>query len=213
MASEMDIERAGKIFAERMKKYPIDIQIAMGITMMNVMKGCPWGITTSRNREFMNALPEIQKSQNVNAFKISGAQKGLHREDKYLVLVSQQFIINILNKEAGGAIYNQEDYNHAIQKRNSAVEAFSEFLKKGNVGTIGIFNTNEGHSIIADGKNYPAFSVTLNDLLTYCAMYGYSLNVQGVKISMQTAQKNIIKLYESLQVAPNGHALFISITR
>lgn len=211
--TETNIERAGRIFSERMEKYPIEIRVAMGITMQNVMKGCPWGITTSKNQEFMRALPAIQKSNQVNAFKLSDTQKGLHREDRYILLVSQKLIVDILNKEAGGMLFDQNDFNHALQKRNNAIGELNDFLKKGKVGTIGIFNTNECHNIVAGGVNYPAFAVSLLDLLTYCAMYGYGLMVKGQKINTTVAANNIEKLYASLQVAPNGHALMISITR
>lgn len=212
--TEEEIRKAGEIFSKRMQKDPREIRIAVGLTMTNVIsKGCPWATVPASNVEFMNALDDINKSQHVNAYKIGGSQKGKGKEDMYLMLVSQKLVVDIVNKEAGAMIYDQKDFIHAIKKRDSALAELKEFLEKGKVGTIGIFNTNEGHNIIADGVNYPAFAVTLIDLLSYGAVYGYSLMVKGHKISMKTAASKIEGLYENLQVAPNGHALMISITR
>jgi hypothetical protein len=211
---ETSIERAGRIFSERMKKYPLEIQVAMGITMQNVMKGCPWGITTSKNPEFMRALPNIKNSKNpVKAYKISGTQKGLHNEERYIMLVSQEMIVEILNKEAGGMLFDQADFNHAIQKRNNSIKELYDFLQKGKSGIIGIFNTNECNNIVVNGVNYPAFAVSLQDLFSYCATCGYGIYVAGRAISAKVASENLDKVYESLQVAPNGHALMIKVVK
>lgn len=214
---EARLRRAGEEFSRRMKtNYPPEYDVAMGIVLPNLMKGCPWGITTGKNLAFMkniNAfIPKAGDSRRVvSAYKLS-RMKGRESEDRYLVMVSFDVFINILNKEGGG-VFDRRDLEHAKKKRTDALNELVKFLKAGKIGTIGIFNTNEDHCIVADGVEYPAFSVTLVELLSYCSLLGYGLMVLGNKISTTVALNNIEKLYETLQPAPNGHALMISITR
>ena len=113
---EARLRRAGEEFSRRMKtNYPPEYDIAMGIVLPNLMKGCPWGITTGKNLAFMQNLnafmPKAGDNRRaVSAYKLS-RMKGRESEDRYLVRVSFDVFINILNKEGGG-VFDRRDLEH-----------------------------------------------------------------------------------------------------
>lgn len=214
-----NVEAASLEFSKRMKKYPPEVQIAMGIVMVNTMKGCPWGITTSRNREFMSAYEKglFQNSSYVSAHKIR-RQPGIQNEDKYLVMVSMSKFIEILNKESPlGMMFTKEDFDSALERRNENINALQMFLSKGKVGMIGIFSLNDCNEVVVNGKRYPAFAVTLVDLVSYCQMYGYKFvfpkkdnnSFESLNPSVVLEKADIA--YSLMPVAPSGNALFIRI--
>lgn len=213
-----NIEKASLEFSRRIKKYPLEVQIAMGVVMINIVKGCPWGIATSRNREFMNAYEKgvFNNKPNVSAFKIR-KQPGVMNEDKYLVLVDMKEFISILNKESPlGLMFTKEDFIKAIARREEALNNLDKFLKKGNFGEIGIFNLNDCSEVVVNGKRYPAFAVTLADLASYCTLYGYNFkfptrngNIESLKPSVVLQRADVA--YSLMPVAPSGNAMFIRI--
>lgn len=203
--------KAGEIFASRMESYPKEIQIAMGVTMSNIMKGCPWGIVTGENKEFMASRELFAKSNVVSAYQIK-SQPGLGKEDKYLILTTMKTMVNILNKEGFG-VFEKKELDHALKKRDDAIKGITKFLQSGKIGEIGIFSTNESKEIVINGVSYPAFAITLVDLISYCTMYNYCFLIGGKRFKPEVLMKNIDKVYQNLQPAPSGNALLIKIVR
>lgn len=215
-----EVEKAAMLFSKRLGQYPIEINIAVSAIMQNAMKGCPWEVMTSRNATFMRAYKEgrFAQSDKVKAFKLKGMPgKGSSKEQHYLLYSSMDMIIGIMNKESPlGILFTKEDLEMALKRRNEAVSKLVSFLKAGKFGIIGIHNTNDCSEVVVNGVRYPAFSVTLNDLIMYCTMYGYKFILptpsnKKEKVDPSKASKKIDVVYSLLQRAPSGNALFIEI--
>lgn len=215
-ATEEQLRQASIEFSQKMKSYPIDIQVVMPIVMVNTVKGCPWDIASSDDKEFMDHIDDIRRSKNASVFKIA-AHNGKGRKDKYLVIADFNTIISVLDRNARG-IVSKEDLEKAMTKRQNALKRISEYLEKGRFGAIAIFSTIASSEIIADGRRYPAFDITLTDLISLCKKYKrnfvFGQNSVTPDVLIEMAQKGQIdKVYESLQVAPSENGLFITIDK
>ena len=198
-------------FSENMKKYSPDIQVAMGITMVNVSQGCPWGITSEANREFMSILPSLKSSSHVNAYKLA-KHPGRGSEEKYIVLVSLSDMIKILEKEAMGVV-TMEDLKKAKVRHDEALKRFYTFLQEGRYGNIAIYSLNKSGEIIASGRRYPAFSITLGELVSACMTYNYNIVVGKESLRPNIINANLERTYKNLVVAPSENGLFIKIAK
>lgn len=207
-------------FSRRLKKYPPEIGIAMGVVLLNLMKGNNWGIASDRNRSFMEAYNKGYFSRgSVRAYKIR-RQPGLGSEEKYLVVVDMMKFIDILNTESPlGSMYTKEDLGNALKRRQMSLNQLATFLSKGAEGEIGIFNLNSASEIIINGKRYPSFAVTLTDLITYCVKFGYDFifptkDGRGVeRISPNVVMNNMKTSLSLMPVAPSCNALIVHIAK
>ena len=204
--------RASLIFSKRMEKYDPEIKVAMGVVMLNLIKGCAWGITTEENPEFMKNLERFKTSEVVEAHKLKKIS-GVGAEQKYLIIAPMKYMISILNKEAGGVMFSQRDLDKAIERHDKAIRDLQAFMSKNKQGTIGIFNLNGCSEVIVNGKVYPAFSVTLLELIGFCKVYQYYFLVGGKKYTPEHIAKNLENIYPLMAPAPSGNALFITICK
>ena len=198
-------------FSERMTGYPKDIQVAMGITMLNVAAGCPWGITSETNKEFMSILPSLKTSSHVKAYKLA-KHPGRGAEDKYIVLVNLKEMITILDREAKGII-TSEDLKNAVKRHDDAIKRFYAFLQEGRYGDVAIYSLNKGQDIIASGRRYPAFSITLSELVSACMTFNYNIVFGKDKVRPDVVNKNLEKAYSNMLVAPSENGIFIKIAK
>lgn len=210
------LRQASREFSQRMKSYPVDIQIAVPIVMLNIIKGCPWGIVSSENKDFMAHLTDLRKSKYVAAYKLAG-HNGRNRKDKYLVVANFKTMMGILLKEGKG-IVEPADIEFASKKRDGALNRLRSFLSSGRFGAIAIFSSISSAEIIADGRRYPAFDVTLFDLIKECIKYKrnfvFGENSVEPDVLLDMYQKGQIdKVFETLQVAPSENGLFIFIDK
>ena len=203
--------RASREFSERMKTYPRDIGVAMGVTMVNLAIGCPWGITTSANREFMDAMPEMMRSSDVDVYRLAKS-RGVGGETKYIVLVNLKKMLGILDREARGLITGQE-IQAALRRHDESVTRLNKFLAEGRQGDIAIFILIKSTDIIADGRRYPAFAVTLSELIYACMIHGYSFVFGKEKVSPNALGNKLEKVYQNLVVAPSENGIFVKIAR
>lgn len=199
-----DRDRAAAIrFADELNKYPVEVAVGVGLIIQNIYKGCSWSFVTENNEEFKNTLEEIKRNKSMSVFKIRGG---------YLLNMSMDYLLDILSKVATGYI-NQRDLQNASVHRQKALADLEKFIRKGGTGKIGIYNLNDTNSITVKGIRYPAFCVTLNDLLAICVRTGCKIKL-GSKARTPGQVANHMKgVIEGLELAPSANALFIEITR
>lgn len=192
---------ASEEFANRMLNYPIEEQIAVGLVSANILNGCSWEFT--RNN--------IDVRRNMGAFNESETCSAVKVGNGYLVSMVMGRIVQILAKEAMG-IFNEKDLHLAQEHRKEALISLDKKLKSGYQGKMGIFCTNDSTTITIDGNRYPAYAVTLQELLSICVRNGYGIVCDKVRTPQEVAA-NCSKVIERLHMAPSGNALLIEIRR
>lgn len=192
---------ASEEFGNRMLKYPIEEQIAVGLISANILNGCSWEFTRN-NIDVKKNMGAFNKSQSCNAVKVGNG---------YLVTMSMGRIVQILEKEAMG-IFNAKDLQLAQQHRKEALVELDKKLRSGYQGMMGIFCTNDSTSITIDGNRYPAYAVTLQELLTVCIRNGYGVVCDQLRKPQEVAAQST-KVIERLHMAPSGNALLITVKK
>lgn len=199
--------RAAEQFATNMEKYPIDEQIAVSVIAANIINGCSW--------EFVRNTSDIRK--NMDAFKNSKScvlKEVTYSHTKkltgYLLYMDINRLVGILGKEALG-VFDQKTLSEAVNHRKDAVLSVAKLMKKGYKGRIGIFCTNDSKTITVDGKSYPAFAVTLDELCDICAKMNYGFIAGGAVRSPLEIKQKADGVFRACIVAPSSNALFIDI--
>lgn len=198
---EMAIQQAAKRFEASMANYPYEEQIAVGLVAKNLHNGCSWEFVRN-NPEVARAAEDFKKSSTCNLVKIKNG---------YIVTITMNRILEILNKEAKG-VFSQEELRSASDHRQQAFVALDSKMKKGYNGRIGIFCTNDSTAITIQGKTYPAFAVTFNELITLCIRNNYGLKLGSLRTPTE-ASAVADKIIPLLDLAPSGNALLIDIMK
>lgn len=194
-------ERAAQQFAENMAKYPIEEQIAIGLISKNILNGCSW--------EFVRDNQDVRKNE--TALRQSKYCNLIKNKTGYIVTMTFQRILEILGKEAPG-LFTKQDLEIASKHRQEALVALDQKMKKGYNGQIGIFCTNDSTSITINGVRFPAYTVTLQELLTVCARNKYGLMMGGLRTPNQVAAK-AEQVLQIMDMAPSGNALIVKICK
>ncbi|MGV3076351.1 hypothetical protein ACEE21_14805, partial [Clostridium baratii] len=63
------------------------------------------------------------------------------------------------------------------------------------------------------GISYPAFCVTMPDLLALCVRNGYGLRLGGNMRTPNQVANHIDQVIPRLEIAPSGNALFVEIAK
>lgn len=197
------LEAAAVKFANELNKYPTEIAVGVGVILPNLINGCSWGFVNDSNVEFKKCLSAIQSNENISALKITGG---------YLVNINMDYLLQLLEKIAKGCVTTR-DLQIASNHRRKALLDLEKFMKKGGSGKIGIYNLNDSPRITVNGISYPAFCVTMPDLLTMCVRNGYGLKLGGVVRTANQVASHIEKVVNRLEIAPSGNALFVEITK
>lgn len=195
--------RAAVKFAEELNKYPVEVAVGVGVVIPNLVNGCSWGFVTDTNSEYARILDNIRANPNMASFNIRGG---------YLYSINMDYLLSILSKVAGGFVTNK-DLQIASEHRQKALEDLEKFMKKGGSGKIGIYNLNDSPRITVKGVSYPAFCVTLQDLLALCVRNGYGLKLGNQVRTPGSVSQHAVQVVEKLEIAPSGNALFIEIAK
>lgn len=204
------LEKASRDFADRLSNYPVEEQICVGLIGSNVLNGCSWAFT-GKNPDLIRNTERFHESKTCSISKVAQGNK---REEGYLVMMSMDRLISILNKEAQGLI-DSRDLQRASENRQKAIIEFDKLLKKGRNGKpyrgkIGIYCVNDTHSITVKGDVYPAYAITFQEMITICNRNNYGFNLGGIRRASEVA-KVAGKVIEKLEVAPSKNALLIEI--
>lgn len=196
-------EAAAIRFANELQKYPLEVSVGVGIIIPNLVNGCSWGIVNDTNEEYKKCLDAIKSNGNMSSYKIRGG---------YLVTMNMDYLLSILGRIASGYV-TQRDLQIASEHRKKALVDLEKFMKKGGSGKIGIYNLNDSPRITVKGVTYPAFCVTMPDLLALCVRNGYGLKLGGVVRTPNQVASHIGQVIPRLEIAPSSNALFIEITK
>lgn len=204
------LERASREFADRLSNYPVEEQICVGLIGSNVLNGCSWAFT-GRNPDLVRNIQKFNESKTCSISKVAQGNK---REEGYLVMMSMDRLISILNKEAHGLI-NTNDLQMASENRQNAIIGFDKLLKNGKNGKkyrgkVGIYCVNDTHSITVKGEVFPAYAITFQEMIAICNRNGYGFNLGGPRSASDVA-KVANRVIEKLEVAPSKNALLVDI--
>ncbi len=190
-------------FANELQKYPQEVAVGVGVVIPNLVNGCSWGFVNDSNEEFIKCLGAIQSNPNMSAYKIKGG---------YLLNMNMDYLVSILTKVASGYV-TKRDLQLAVEHRRQSLAYLEKFLKKGVGGKIGIYNLNDSPRITVQGVTYPAFCVTIPDLLAACVRSGYGLKLGGSVRTPGQVNSHLLQVVERLEIAPSGNALFIEVCK
>lgn len=190
-------------FAEALSKYPEEVTLGVGLVIVNFINGCSWAFVPDSNKEYPRYLESIQKNPQMSSTKIKNG---------YLYNINMDYLIQILRRTAGGYV-TVRDLELATEHRNQALMSLEKFMKSGKSGMIGIYCLNDSTSITIDGIRYPAFSVTLNDLLAMCVRNGYSVKLGGKNRTPNEVSAHAREVLSRLMMSPSGNALMIGISK
>lgn len=196
-------ELAAVRFANELQKYPVEVSIGVGIVIPNLVNGCSWGFVNDTNTEYIRVLDEIQKNPNMSSYKVRGG---------YLYNISMDYLLQIMGRIAGEYV-TKEDLEIAAKHRQKALADIDKFLKNGGTGKIGIYNLNDSPRITVRGVSYPAFCITLADLLATCVRNHYGLRLGNQVRTPGQVANHAVQTVEKLEVAPSGNALFIEVAK
>lgn len=204
---ERALREAARQFEENLSKYPIEVQIAVGLISKNVLNGCSWEFTRDK-LEIKKCLPAFDKSDIVSASEVTYNHERQIRG--YLIYMKFDVLLRLLSKEAPGLI-TEKDVKIANENRQKHIVALAKLMKKGFTGRIGIYCTNDSQAVTVNGKTYPAFAVTFKELLQICNSCGYGILVKGVSRRPAELERFEDKILKASIVAPSSNAMFIDI--
>ena len=205
MANVSDAVKAqSKENANKAKQLPPSVQYAIVKVMPNILNGAFWGFDSVKNvQEHAEAL---RGDQNITLRKIG---------DSALIEVNPAYMVQAIQVIDANAI-TQSDINTIKKAQGKAQVEFENFLAKkaktGNYGgTIGIYCTNDTTSIKFKGNAYPAFRLTINEVLGYLGNYNYTVKVDGNFVSAREAFGAGQPLWDSMTLSPTKTGVFIDI--
>lgn len=207
MNNDMRTQAAAQRFAENLSKYPIEEQIAVGAISKNVLNGCSWEFIR-KSKDFLETRDRFKQNPNVSLQEVVyDHHKGV---SGFLVCMHMKYLCNLLAKEAPGLI-RPEDLQRANKHRQDAILSLYNKMKTGYKGRIGIYCTNDSQSITIQGKTFPAYAVTLLEMLQVADNAGYGVLVNGSVRAPRDVASHEDAVLKALEVAPSGNALFINI--
>lgn len=197
-------QKAAIEFANALERnFPPEVSVGVGVVLPNLVNGCSWGFVNDSNKDYVKYLEAIASNKSMSSFKIKGG---------YLYSIDMTYLLNVLHKVAGGLV-TKEDLEIASEHRQEALAKLEKFMKDGKSGKIGIYNLNDSPKITVKGVTYPAFCVTLNDLLVLSVKHGYYFKLGGRLRSPGDVRARALKVVENLELAPSRNALFIEIEK
>lgn len=191
--------------AKKAKQLPASVQYAVVQALPNILNGAFWGFTSMQSVKAH--YEELLHDKNITPRKLGNTACLLEVNPAYLVKAIQIIDSNALT---------QEDMNNIKKSMAEAQIDFEKFLirsgKKGGFsGTIGIYCTNDTTSIKNKGVSYPAFRLSMGDVLSRLATYGYTIQVGNNFITPQQAMQSGQALWDSVILSPTKTGLFINI--
>ena len=200
--TQVDVQAAQR-FAQALSKYPSEVVTGVGLVIQNIPNGCTWAFVKDGNVDYEKQIEAIKNNSYMDSIKIRGG---------YLYSIKFDYLMSVLRKVAVGYV-NDKELQIASEHRQKALVDLDKHMKKGKVGKIGIYNLNDSSNVVVDGVRYPAFCVTIQDLLTLCVRNGYYLKLGNSKRTPEQVHKRLVEVVSRLEVAPSANALFIEITK
>ena len=199
-SSDMD---AAKRFAIALSNYPSEVSFGVCSVIPNLPNGCSWTFIKEGDVSHEKLIKSINNNKKMESIKIRGA---------YLYCIDMDHLLNILSKVGQGYITDGV-LKMASEHRQKALASLEKFMRSGKVGKIGIYNLNDTNNVVVNGIRYPAFCVTIQDLLALCVRNGYCLKLGQVKRTPKQVYERLADVVGRLEVAPSNNALFIEITK
>ena len=198
---------ASQRFAENLARYPQEEQFAVSVISKNVLNGCSWEFVR-KSAELSQVRDALKANPNCDVKEVTyNHRAGI---TGYLVYMNLSYLCKILTDTAPGLL-EPKDLEKASEHRKEAILSLAKKIQSGYRGKIGIFCTNDSQTITVDGKTFPAYAVSLNELLQIVQRFGYGVVMDGaVRNASQVLQREDYVL-KKLVVAPSSNALFIDI--
>lgn len=197
--------------AKRATKLPRGIQFAIEKIMPNIPNGCNWGFTTVR--DYNPYADDISKEASIGAVKLD--------EEDVLISADVNYFFNTIMSITGEGTILTKDLKEMARLQNDAVASLVSLLANRGAeftkgGVICIYNINETNKTIIDGRGgqkltIPSFKVGIQALLSACANWGYSIQVDGKWLTPTEASTYGTKIFKSTKVVDNRHGLMINI--
>lgn len=204
LETDVQLQQAAQIFAHKLDSmYPAEVGTVVNLVLPNLPNGCYWGFVREDNIEFRQLIDDIRKSPSLSVTPIRGG---------FMVEIALQYLLDILAKTAGN-VFGPQDIMYAQQNRQKHMVSLSKFMERGQSGKIGIFNLNDVPRITVNGKTYPAYNVTITDLIGLCAKNGYNFVMNKKERTPAEVMKHLPEVMARLELAPSKNALFIEIKK
>lgn len=201
-------EDKAMIFNERtFKNLPFEEYISIVSISKNLLNGCCWEFIRS-NADIKAHLEDFKKNPKVSVQTVTYSHKA--NITGYLLYMQMQEACSILDERNGG-LFNHSDITLALQHRELAKASLLNKLKKGYLGKIGIYCTNDSQTITIDGKSFPSYAVTLKELCAICINVGYGILVGGKPRNPNDVVAREDAVIANLTVAPSSNALLIEV--
>ena len=206
-ANDPRMQAAAQRFADNMMKYPEEEKLAIFAISKNVLNGCSWEFVRKAT-EYVKAREAFASNKNVQLHEVVyDHSKNL---SGYLVYMNMNYLCSVLAKEAPGLI-RKEDLTRASQHRQEAIQSLYAKMKTGYKGRIGIYCTNDSQTITIKGRTFPAYAVSLPEMLQIAERCNYAVYVNNTPRAPREVAKHGDAVLRALEVAPSGNALFINI--
>lgn len=191
--------------------------------------GGNWAFIKKEKRDFRSQLETLKSERpNVKAIPVANGA---------LVLVSEAYLADNVNKAIPNAI-NGSFVAMAGKRRTDEKARFQKFLKSVAEGksqhirkakgyteiTIGVFSVNETNLIRINGKDYPAYKLSLIEALEYAnqltalgkKVYARAIREDGVEVydqihSLASNSKGQSALYRGLEIADSDTGTFLTL--
>ena len=202
---ENNVDARARESAKKAQKLPASVQYAIVQVLPNILNGAFWGFTDMAS--IKTHYDVLAQDKNITPRKLG--------DNTCLLEVNPAYIIKAIQMVDNQAV-TEADLNNMQKSMAEAKIDFEKFLikmgKKGNFGgAIGIYCTNDTTTIRNKGNAYPAFRLSMGDVLSRLATYGYTIQVGGNFITPQQAMQSGQALWDSVVLSPTKTGLFINI--
>lgn len=197
---EKDFERA-------LSGKPIEEQLAASIVTKKVFNGCSWEFcrmdSVLRRYEAEFAQSKTCRLQKVIYNRAQGVQG-------YLVYMQMERLLELLGPNNKGPLL-ASDLEIAKQRREDEIISLLSRIKSGYTGKIAIYYTSDCQTVTIQGRTFPAYAVTLQELCFSCLSTGYGVVIGGEPRDPKKILEKENEVVESLLLAPASNGLFIDI--
>lgn len=203
--SDNNIDVRARENAKKAQQLPPSAQYAIVKVLPNILNGAFWGFTDLR--DIKAHYDALSQDKNITPRKLGA--------NACLLEVNPAYIIKAVQLVDSQTI-TDTDLNNMQKAMAEAQIDFEKFLikmgKRGSfTGTVGIYCTNDTTSIVNKGKSYPAFRLSMGDVLTRLNTYGYKIKVGDAFVTPQQATNSGQALWDSVELSPTKTGLFITI--
>lgn len=199
-------------YAENLLKYPMEEQIAITKVVLNLLRGCSWEFirgNTEDSKRIERYMEEFKKNPNVSVQEVTYSQTPLRKG--YLIYIVLPYALSILDKEAKG-LFRPEDLQFASNHHQEAIVNIRKLMASRYTGQVGIYCTNDSPTITISGKSYPAFSLTLSEVLQLCVETRYGMVIGGKVRNPNEIMQRADGVIRTATVAPSSNALLVTLS-